>query len=489
MPDLDQLFRALQADADLIPSPNLSVVRASGRRRRLRHITVGVVAVGMIVGTVVVGPALWSRATRPPADTAPSAATFTPLRAVGGEEVTLDTQANGELKSIASAVADGRGFAAWQDNRGVTTVAAVDIASGRRLWGPVMLDATSGWTGVYALPQAVAVFSVSTDSADFTFTVLDPTTGERLWQRKLHALDGVPYESVLVIADRSTGMTEAVEWRSGRTLWKITDPSGSLLTVLGMRAPKDRSFPGPSALWPYSDPRLVEVGADRVVRVYDVLTGHLLASRTALGNEALAYDGTVFAVRDSTATVPNQVLAYEAVGSDVPRIVYQSPHGTSRLRALAPCGLHRICLVEGWGTNNGADAEVVAVDLDAHASVWRIRSGDLDTLTPVGERVLGRTDGGLVGLYGAGRSSVLVPEGSSLLADRVDDGRVLLLWPATDDATQAARDTDVVGVIVATGERVTLGRIRISPMSCSWDTRFLLCATDTGFQVWRFGAD
>jgi outer membrane protein assembly factor BamB len=489
MPDLDRLFQALQSDADLVPSADVSVVRALGRRRRVRQTTVSLVAVALVVGAVLVGPALWPRAARPPADVSPTTVTFTPLRAIGGEGVTFTTVGSGRPTSVATAIAGGRGYVVWQGDNGVPTVAALDVATGRRLWGPVTLDPAMGWTGIYALPQAVVVVNASADGNSGVVMVLDPTSGEMRWQRRLHAFDGVGYESAAVFADRSTGVTEAVDWRSGQTLWKVTDPSGSLVTVLGMRTSEDMSAPGPYPVLPYSDHRLVEVGGDRIVRVYDAFTGQLLGSRAALGNEALAYNGTVFAARDATATVPNQVLAYQAVGTDAPRIVYQSPHATTRLRSLAPCGARRICFIEGYGMNGGADADLVAVDLDARASVWRTHSGDLDLLTPMGERVLGRTNDGFVGLYGAERAAVLVQAGSADLADRVDDGSVLLLRSATTEASQSVRDTDVVGVVVSTGKLIALGRIQVWLSSCSWDTRHLLCATSTGFQVWGFAAD
>jgi len=44
-------------------------------------------------------------------------------------------------------------------------------------------------------------------------------------------------------------------------------------------------------------------------------------------------------------------------------------------------------------------------------------------------------------------------------------------------------------VTLLAGEQIILGRIRIRPVSCSRDARSLLCATGTGFQVWRFAAD
>jgi molecular chaperone HscA len=486
MPDLDQLFQALQSDADLVPSADVSIVRALGRRRRLRQTAASLVAVVLVVAAVLAGPALWPRAARPPADVSPKAVAFTPLQAIGREDLTFTTVGSGRPTSVATAVAGGRGYVVWTGDNGVPTVAALDIETGRRLWGPVMLDPATGWTGIYALPQAVAVVNGSVGGNSGMLTVLDPATGETRWQRSLLALDGVGYESVVVFADRSTGVTEALDWRSGRTLWKVTDPSGSLVTVLGMHTSEDLSEPGPYPMMLSFDHRLVEVGGDRILRVYDALTGQLLGSRPALGNEALAYDGTVFAVRDATVTVPNQVVAYNAVGTDAPRTVYQSPHATTRLRSLAPCGARRICVIEGYGLNGGADADLVAVDLDSRASVWRTHSGDLDLLTPMGERVLGRTDDGFVGLYSAERTTVLVQGGSADVADRIDDGSVLLLRSSTNEASQSARDTDVVGVVVSTGKLIALGHIQVWPTSCAWDTRHLLCATGTGFQVWRF---
>jgi hypothetical protein len=484
MPDLGQLFGALQSDADLVPSADVSVIRALGRRRRIRQTASGVVAVGLVVAAVVAGPALSPTAKRSPVDT-PAGVTFAPLRTVGGEDITYGAEAPGSLQVVTTTVADGRGYVLWQSDHGVAKAAAVDLGTGRRLWGPVTVDASDGWMAIYAAPQAVAVIAAS-DAGAARMTVLDPRTGDKTWQRQLGVFDGLAYDSAIVLADHSTGTTEAVDWRTGETLWTVTDPSGSLVSVLGMRVSNDLSQPGSNL--PYSDPRLVEVGGDRTVRVYDVLSGQLLGTRAALGNEVLAYNGTVFSIRDSTATVPNQVLAYDVLRTDVPRVVYQSPHGSPRLRAVVPCGTRRICLVEGYGTNNGADAEVVAVDLDARASVWRVRSGDLDALVPMGDRVLGRAGDGLTGIYGADHSTVLVPRGSAGYADRVDSGSVLMLRPASDETQQAANDTYVVGVSVATGEQIALGRIEVWPSSCSWDLRYLLCGTATGFQVWRFTA-
>ena len=488
MPDLDQLFQALQSDAYLVPSADVSVVRALGRRRRLRRTAASLVAVVLAVGVVLAGPALWPRATRPPADVSPTEVSFVPLAPIGGEDLTFATAGSGRPTSTATAVADGRGYVVWTGDNAARTVAAIDIETGRRLWGPVTLDPATGWTGIYAFPQAVIVFNGSAGANNGTVTILDPATGQTRWQRGLHADDGVAYQSAVVVADHSTGLTEALDWRSGRTLWTTTDPSGSLVTVLGMHTPDDVSAPGPYPMALSLDNRLVEVGGDHILRVYDAVTGRLLGSRPALGNEALAYNGTVFAVRDATVTVPNQVVAYNAVGTDAPRIVYQSPHATTRLRSLAPCGPRRICFIEGYGLNGGADADLVAVDLDTRASVWRIHAGDLDQLTSLGEHVLGRTNDGYVALYGPDGTTVLVRDGSADVADRIDDGSALLLQPATNGASQTAPDTEVFGVVASTGKLIALGHIPISPTSCSWDTRHLLCATGTGFQVWRFAA-
>jgi hypothetical protein len=107
----------------------------------------------------------------------------------------------------------------------------------------------------------------------------------------------------------------------------------------------------------------------------------------------------------------------------------------------------------------------------------------------MGQHVLGRAADGLVGIYGADNSRVLAPRGSNDIADRVEAGSVLLLRPEIDQAPKTAADTYVVGVVVATGDQVALGRVRVWPTSCSWDTRSLVCATGTGLQVWRFAAD
>jgi outer membrane protein assembly factor BamB len=487
MPDVDQLFRAMQSDADLVPSPDVSMIQAAGRRRRRRHTARAMVAVGLVVAAVSMVPALWPKATRPPTDTAPTGVTFTPLRAIGSEEVTFGALTPGPLRSVTTAIVDGRGYVLWEEATGVPRVAALDVATGHKLWGPVTLSRTDGWAAIYATSRAVVV-GTGSEGSDATVVVLDPDTGQERWRRQLGTVVGAAYDSAIVLANQATGVTEALDLQTGETLWTVTDPSGSVATVLGMRVSEDMSQTGPYL--GYSDHRLVEVGGDQTVRVYDVLSGQLLGSRPALGNEALAYDGTVYAIRDSTATTPNQVLAYPAIGTEPARTVYQSPQGSPRLRALAPCGAHRICLVEGYGTNNGADADVVAVDVDARASVWRTRTGDLDGLFPLGGgRVLGRAENGLAGIYGDDRSVVLLPRGSNGRVDRVDAGSVLMLRPADGQPQQAAGDTYVVGVSVTTGEQIALGRIPIWPVSCSWDTRYLLCATGTGFQVWRFTAD
>lgn len=486
MTDIDRLFQSLQADADLVPSPDLSVVRALGRRRRLRR-TAGVVATTLLAGTLIAGAAIWPSDAR--RDVSPPAANLTPLRPIGGEAITFGTPGPQRLKSTSTATLHDQGFVLWQRDDLVPNVAAVDLATGRVTWGPITFDAAGGAAFLAALPDAVAVITPDAgtpDAGPFKVTALDPASGAQLWRRDFHAGDtGLAMAAAIVIATPSTGTIQGVDWRSGETLWTVTDPSGSATAVLGMRSADDVTGPDLNVAT-YSDHRIVVVGSDTVLRMYDVRTGALIGSRPAVGNEALAYDGTVFAVRDATSTVPNEVVAYPAIGTDPPRTVYRSPHGTSRLRSLIPCGERMICLVEGYGTGNGADAELVAVNLDSARSEWRTNSGDLDALSAMGGLVLGRSEAGLVGLYGPGRASVLVPENSKARAVRIDSDRVLILRPGSDDTHPTVSDTEVVGVIAATGEQVSLGRVPVSVQSCSWDPRSLLCATDTGFQVWRF---
>jgi molecular chaperone HscA len=508
--DLDALFLAARAYADGVPLPLTDAVRERGRRRQRAQRTAVVVAVVLVAALAAgTGAVLSGHRGGPPRPAVTPGPThtvrFRPLVPVPAASV---VHLPGEGAVLAQIVGD-RAFLGWREDSGMLKVGAIDLRTGQAAWPVRQLGKYGDWNGMIAIGSGLLAIGEHDDGhdPDYTMFIVDPATGAVRWQREFSINDDdlVPYDSVLVYTKASEGITYGLDWHTGQARWQFRNPGGGTGTqrrALPMYTPADLAGPSRPLFGGFAaaaaDNRLVEVTADRAVRVYDVGSGTLLSTvRDAVPGQShlLPYDGRLYLADDGPGY---QVRLFDLPGRTRDRPLYRGPAGR-QLEALMPCGTGRICVLDD--NHAGADwektAEVAAVDAGTGREIWRRPAANTDTLIPVGDRILVTA-----GRYGGrgGRTSLLFdPDGRQLLRDadrhalagRVTDGSLLLLEPpaaASNPPDPAHVPLDVVGVSALDGTRTPLGSLTAASAGCSWDERFLVCPTDSDFQVWRFAS-
>ena len=505
VPSLDEMFASLAADADLVPPPDLALVEASGRRRRFQQLTTAGIAALVLVlaaGTVLGVGQLRRRALPAPEPAGPGPVQFHELREIG-PGVPYPAPAPAHPPAVSTTIADGRGYAVWSLPTGESYAAAIDLATGHAAWGPRRIAGTGqgntvvvagGVVATVVYPPTSAGTGTDQDSGGpYAVTALDPATGVELWQAPLDLDHTRPlfFAAALVLADRD-GVLTARDWRTGQTRWTIADPSHALAYATAFASAAELTAPAgtPSQ---FHDPRLLTVGADHRLRVYDVATGRALLTRDAPpGALAFGYEGklyTVTASADSSAL--RQVYQSDPFVLGTPRVVYTLTLPTApREVPITPCGAGLICVLDGAGITAAGSPKLVAVDPVTGDVPW-FNAGlpDLRELVPIGTKVLGYADSG-VGLYGPdGPQPLSFPDGRGTTVLRVDAGSALTFFAAANEvglADAEPRATHVNGLAVRSGAADQLGLVDIAPQACSVDTAHLLCPNVTGLRVWRF---
>lgn len=501
--ELDAYFAALRHDADELPAAAPDVARRLGRRRRRRSAVLAAVAVFVVVGTVAVAtgaglphrraqpavptPVPTGLPTGPAASVSPPAQTvFRRLAPVGAGIGLGQTQ---PLRFGTVVTAGDRAFVCWQSESGRTSVVAVDLRTGRAVWGPVHLADFGDAAAVYWHPRYMLVTGRHDNGTrpDGTVFALDPATGKVLLHvdvDNFEADEVVIGASTLVVASRPDRTTRGYDLATGRVLWTVPDPASQVVQSVPVQSaagspPESQrgGFGGP----PLAVDRFVQLTADGTAIVRDLATGAETARRTGAAgttDDLLAVDGVLYTV---DANARRAVRAIELTGQAAATTVYTADSGV-RLDGLFWCGPARVCV----GEHRDPDVDRVAgLDTGARQVRWR-QDGLLTRLQVVGDRVLLN----LATARGDGRSAVVDAAGRQLLAEGAQagtagwvDGNALLLLRGAQDGPAAA----VAGVSPLDGGPVSLGTVD-DGHGCGWSRTHLVCVTAKGVKVWRFTA-
>lgn len=504
--ELEAYFTALRHDADELPTAAPDAARRRGQRRRRRAAVIAAVAVFLVVGTVAVAiGATLPKAQPQPAGTptgtpaAPSAGpptatpaaaltptTFTKLAAVGPGIV---FPAAHPLR-FGTAVATGdRAYVCWQSETGQTSVAAVDLKTGRAAWGPVLLADFDDTAVVFWHPRYVLVIGSQDNGSepDTTVFALDPGTGKVLLRVDVNSADDlVAGESTLVLGSRQDRETRGYDLATGQVRWTVADPPSRVVHSFGMltaAGPPVESQRGEFTVPASVSSQFVQLAADGTAMLRDVATGAESARRTgAVGavasgelDDMLAVDGVLYVVARQQ---PGVLRAVNLSGSPAPATLYTAAPG-AELGRLLWCGAALICFAE---TSQDAD-RFVGFDPAGRTVRWQ-QDASADGLQVVNGMVLLnlRTRGG------DQRSAVIDANGRQLLGEQaqagaagwIDELALLVLGTRRDGS-----GVDVAGVSPLTGKPVALGTVQDS-RGCGWSRTHLICVTLAGVKVWRF---
>ncbi|MGW4497792.1 Hsp70 family protein, partial [Micromonospora sp. NPDC004336] len=226
--------------------------------------------------------------------------------------------------------------------------------------------------------------------------------------------------------------------------------------------------------------RIVQVGADRSVRILDMGSGRVVQSRAGVADHddlVVAHEDRVYVARDEANY---QLLAYDLSTDAQPRVLHTAAGDRKRPKALVPCGEHRACLLETTGGDDES-TEVVAAT-EKKAAHWPAPGAT--RLVPLGEHLLVRRTSP------KSTSTLFGPDGRAVLPDRpgvavrLDAGNLLVF---ADPPSPAEDDRSVAGVAVGSGDVTELGQLQdVRSESCSWNTSVIACGAGKDFVLHRF---
>ncbi|MFF4874736.1 Hsp70 family protein [Micromonospora sp. NPDC000668] len=371
-------------------------------------------------------------------------------------------------------------------------VVAVDTATGDELWREPTDVTADDWEGLVAVPGAVAVLADAPgDSTPRALAILDGRSGEQRWSRMVRGDDDVYFaDDVAVLVDRAGGRLVGLRLTNGNEKWIQANPGdryGGSRTVV-RPVGTDQAAGGPAFLdgaprnpWTGKGRRLVQVGADRSVRLLDMSSGNVLRQWGSVAD----LDDLVVAHEDRLYVAANeggyQLLAYD-LGSDAePVVLYRAGNDQNRPKELVACGERRACLLEV--PNSDAErTEVVAATEGKQAIHWS--APGVTDLVPLGTRLLAQRDSpeSTVTLFDAAGKPVLRDRRG--VAARLDEGNLLVFAKAP---STVADNRVLAGVWAKSGEVDELGELQeVRSASCSWNTRVIACGADKDFVLYSF---
>ncbi|MCW3815702.1 Hsp70 family protein [Micromonospora sp. DR5-3] len=458
------------------PAPGSGAARP-GRGRRNLWIALGA---GLVVVGVVAATVLW--ALRDP---------YPALKFHDLEVIDRYGAGSERPSDMFTSVLADRAYLAYPRDDDRLQVVAVDTATGGEKWRKSTPVAADRWAAVQALPGAVAVLADAAGaSTPRELVVLDAGTGKQRWQLSIHGDDALYFtEDTAVWLDRTGGRLVGLRLDNGEQKWDQANPRneyGDARTAvvpvgtgeaLGGPAYLDGS---PRAPWLGGANRLVQVGADRSVRVVDMDSGEILRSRGNVANVddlVAARDDQLYVTEDSHGY---RLLAYNLGKLGGPAVLYTAPDERRRAKALVTCGEHRACLLEVPDSGAGG-TEVVAVTEGKATRHWS--APEADGLVPLDEHLVAWRDSPQAAF------TLFDPEGTAVLRDRdgvagrIDGGNLLLF---AETPSSAADDRSVAGMSVsdAPDEMGLLKDVRSE--SCSWNAEVLACGAEKDFVLYRF---
>ncbi|MFC8297984.1 Hsp70 family protein [Micromonospora orduensis] len=371
-------------------------------------------------------------------------------------------------------------------------VVAVDAGTGDELWRRATDVTADDWEALIALPGAVAVLADAPgDGTPRPLAVLDGRSGAQRWQRSVHGDDDVFFaDDTAVLVDRAAGRLVGLRLRDGHETWTKPSPAdqyGGVRTVV-RPVGTDEAAGGPAFLdgtprdpWAGKGRRLVQVGADRSVRLLDMASGAVVrqwGSVADLDDLVVAHEDRLYVAANDTGY---QLLSYD-LGSDAePVVLFRSGDDEYRPKELVACGERRACLVQVPG-GQAERTEVVAATEGERAVRWS--APGVTGVIPMGERLLAQREypKPAVTLFDAAGKPVLRDRGG--VAARLDAGNLLVF--ATAPST-VADNRVLAGVWAGSGAVDELGELQeVRSASCSWNTRVIACGADRDFVLYRF---
>jgi hypothetical protein len=389
-----------------------------------------------------------------------------------------------------TAILGDRAYLAYLRDDDRLEVVAADAETGKEVWRRQSAATADQWDRLVALPDGVAlVADAAGTSTPRELEVLDAKAGARRWHRAVYGDDDFFVSGdVAVLNDRTGKRLVGLDLRTGAEKWTRADPTDEYGTSRTAVYPvnSEAGLAGPGTLTGAprdrrgdKTHRLVQVSADRSVRLIDMADGSEVRRRTNVArpdDSVAAYDDRLYVAADD-----GRLLSYDLESLAEPTVLYTAPDDRRQVRGLVPCGEHRACLLEATAGEQDS-TEVVAAAEGKGTQRWSAPGTDL--LVPLGDRVLARRTypEPAVTLFGPDGERVL--DGRDGVAVRLDAGNLLVFAAPLSSSED---DRSVAGVGAESGRVVELGQLKdVRGESCSWNTTVIACGAEKDFVLYRF---
>ncbi|MEV0156647.1 Hsp70 family protein [Micromonospora sp. NPDC050686] len=414
------------------------------------------------------------------------------LRFGNVSEIARTPPAEKRATRMFTALLEGRAYLAEQLDDDRLDVRAVRATTGDELWRMQTSARTRQWASIQAVPGGLLLVGGPSNAGPTRELIfLDGGSGRQRWQQPIGDDDKVfvgPRTAVWV--DRAGGRLVGLGVRDGEQKWAKANPRGrygstdTQVVVLST----DQSLGGPSYFdgrprtpWVGDIDRLVQVGADRSVRLIDLSSGKLLRERPNVAD----VDDRLVAYGDRLYVTENQsgyrLLSYDLETLGEPTTLYTSPDDQRRPLDLVACGEHRACVLE----ERIGDAERTEVIAAAEGEkVRRWPAPRAEDLVPLGEHLLARRTSSdqYVTLFDARGQAVLADRTG--VAVRIDGGNLLVF---AEPPSGYEDDRSVAGMSVAGDIPFEMGQLAdVRSETCSWDSAVIVCGAEKHFVLYRF---
>ncbi|MEV4755679.1 hsp70 family protein [Micromonospora sp. NPDC049559] len=474
-----------------VMSPDSAAAAGPGGRPRRRTTWIVAAAVAALAGVVGAVALYLTRDRYPDLDYQPFADAGTVAFADGANPSTYLTAFGGDRVYFAYDVQERLEVVAVDTDRAATGAEPLKEA-----WRERTSGSAKEWLSIVALPDVLVAVSRATGRDEPCHLVAFAAgNGSERWRYDLRGCDRGGdqvffFDDRIVVLDRARDRLVGLDAASGRQRWSEPNPKHdqyapeSFVTVV--RTADDLGGPAdaggaPMGAYHGDDRRIVQFGGDHSVRVVAVSDGTVLKTRGTVADPDLtaAYGDRLYVANDDGGY---HVDEYDLTTLGEPVTTYSAADDQRRLAKLTPCGEQRLCLLETVSFDPKT-AELQLVDTKARRRLWSEKVPDAELVVPVGEHIL-------VGASGTDRTAtILTPEKGVLVrrdgaAVRVDGGNVLFF---AEGLSTIADDRSVAGLGLGSTVPTELGQLKGSrSATCSWNSRFVACAQDSGFALRRF---
>jgi molecular chaperone HscA len=393
-----------------------------------------------------------------------------------------------------TAVNGDRAYLALQKDNAVR-VTGYDLAGRQQRWTETVTpEGVSSVTfeGLAALADSVVgVATLSGGSASRILFGVD-WAGHHVWRHDLTSSDKfLATSAALLIVDSQNHQLVGLDPRTGNQKWtlaNIKDSGDSSSATFPIYSDADLAQPGPlpeGPEAPTSDTRVVQIGADNSARVIDTATGKIIVTEGNVGDYSsvtLAAGGRLYVASSSGGY---KLFSYDLGSLADGKLIYTAPDDTHYLKDIVPCG-SRVCLLDEPNSDDKGD-QVLAVNPGGNVA-WQKPAPGASALTPLGGGLLvdGSGSSRYATVFDDNGKVLLGDEGKDQTGVRVTAGSVLLF---SDTPESSPNDETLTGLAARDGTRTPLGQIKkVRAAACSWNTRMLVCPTESDFGIWRFAS-